>query len=153
MSTFSNPVTSRIARFLTEIAIPVVKGQVSGAGLPGIRIGKGSLVVDEARLVWPGDLPHEAAHLAVVPAVHRQTLAEDAGNDGGEELGAIAWSWAAISRLGLDAEIVFHAGGYRGGSQSIIENFREGRYIGVPFLQWIGLTAEDYTAMIRWLRE
>jgi hypothetical protein len=153
MCTFSNPVTSQIVEFLGAIGIPVVAAQVSGAVLPGIRIEKGSLVVDETQLVWPGDLLHEAAHLAMVPAALRETLAEDAGNDGGEELGAIAWSWAAISHLGLDAEIVFHSGGYRGGSRSIIENFREGHYIGVPFLRWIGLTGENYPAMIQWLRD
>jgi hypothetical protein len=144
----------RIAEFLAAIGIPVVTGEVSGpAFLPGIRIEKGSLVIDETRLEWPGDLLHEAAHLAMAPAIRRDTLEEDAGNDGGEELGAIAWSWAAISHLGLDPEIVFHPGGYRGGSQSIIENFRNGRYIGVPFLRWIGLAGEGYPAMIRWLRD
>jgi hypothetical protein len=153
MSILSNPVTKQIVEFLIEIGIPVVPGEAPGAVLPGIRIEKGSLVIDETHLVWPGDLLHEAAHLAMVPAVLRGTLEEDTGNYGGEELGAIAWSWAAICHLGLDAEIVFHPGGYRGGSQAIIENFRKGRYIGVPFLRWIGLTREDYPVMIRWLRD
>jgi hypothetical protein len=40
--------------------------------------------------------------------------------------------------LKLDPAVVFYAHGYRGGSDSIPENFREGRYIGLPFLQWIG---------------
>jgi hypothetical protein len=146
-------VTNQIAQFLTGIGIPVVPGHASPAVLPGIRIEKGSLIVDEASLVWPGDLLHEAAHLAMLPAELRKTLAEDAGNDGGEELGAIAWSWAALCHLGIDPEVVFHSGGYRGGSRSIVENFRERRFIGVPYLRWIGLTANDYPAMIQWLRD
>ena len=74
---------------------------------------------------------------------------------------ATAWSYAAVCHLGLDPAVVFHEGGYRGGSQSLIENFRAGRYIGVPVLQWLGLTADDqraaelgiepYPTMRRWL--
>lgn len=57
----------------------------------------------------------------------------------------------------------FHADGYRGGSQSLLENFTQGRYIGVPILQWLGLAyepgpaqaaeASPYPQMRRWLRE
>ena len=70
-----------------------------------------------------------------------------------EEVGAIAWSYAAALHLRLDPAVVFHAHGYRGGSESILENFREGRYIGVPFLRWIGLADDSYPRMARWLRE
>lgn len=150
---FSNPVTNQIVDFLDSIGIPVVAGEVSGpAFVPGIRICQGALVVDETRLDWPGDLLHEAAHLAMMPAVRRDELEEDVSNDGGEELGAIAWSWAALSHLKLDPGTIFHPGGYCGGSRSIIENFGIGQYVGVPFLRWIGLTAEDYPEMIQWLR-
>ena len=55
---------------------------------------------------------------------------------------AIAWSYAASVHLQLDPSVVFHADGYRGGSQSLIENFTGGRYIAVPTLQWLGMTAE-----------
>jgi hypothetical protein len=58
---------------------------------------------------------------------------------------------------------VFHDQGYRGGSKALIENFTQGRYIAVPTLQWIGLTAEPrraaelgvapYPYMLKWLRE
>jgi hypothetical protein len=56
-----------------------------------------------------------------------------------------------------------HENGYRGGAQSILDNFREGRYFAVPTLQWIGLTAEPRRAlelgvppfphMLKWLRD
>ncbi|HEX4137515.1 MAG TPA: hypothetical protein VHY84_23100 [Bryobacteraceae bacterium] len=150
----ANRVTKQIIDFLVSIGIRVVSAEVlTGAFLPGIRVDRGTLIVDESRLDWPGDLLHEAAHLAMAPVSRREGMGENAGDDGGEELGAIAWSWAAAIHLGLDPEIVFHAGGYRGGSASILENFRDRRYIGVPYLRWIGLTSEDYPAMIRWLRD
>ena len=68
-------------------------------------------------------------------------------------MAAIAWSYAAALHLNLAPEVVFHAAGYRGGSRSMIENFSAGRYIGVPFLKWIGLTGDNYPAMTRWLRD
>lgn len=85
------------------------------------------------------------------------------GNDPAEEMMAIAWSYAAVLHLGLPPETVFHAEGYRGGSSSLLENFREGRYLAVPMLQWLGLAhdekqaqqlgASPYPHMLRWLRE
>lgn len=78
-------------------------------------------------------------------------------------MGAIAWSYAAALHLGLAPEIVFHAAGYRGGAESLCENFAAGRTVGVPILEWLGLAAgaklavergvEAYPAMLRWLRE
>lgn len=76
-------------------------------------------------------------------------------------MAAIAWSWAAVIELGLEPGIVFHEHGYRGGSVALVENFSAGRYIGVPVLEWLGLTAGDeragrlgvepFPAMMRWL--
>ena len=83
----------------------------------------------------------------------RSSLNDNLGGDGGEEMGAIAWSYAAALHIGLDPAVVFHAAGYRGGSQSLLENFRAGRPIGVPILQWAGLNGDDYPRMIRWLRD
>ena len=146
--------TEQIAQFLRTIGISVEAANFSaGAVVPGILIKGGSLLVDEALLAWPGDLLHEAAHLAMALPKRRSAINENAGEDGGEELGAIAWSWAALLHLGLDPEIVFHSGGYRGGSLNLIDNFQHGRYIGVPFLRWIGLTGDDYPVMIKWLRD
>ena len=151
---FSNPIADRIAGFLTGIGLEIRAGSLSGpAILPGIQIQCGVLVVDEAQLSYPGDLLHEAAHLAVVPAARRGQLDRDTGENGGEELGAIAWSYAAALHLGLDPAVVFHAHGYRGGSETILQNFREGRYIGIPFLRWIGLADNSYPRMTHWLRE
>jgi hypothetical protein len=150
---FSNPVTERIANFLAGLGLGIRGGTISGPTvLPGIQIERGILIVDEAQLSYPGDLLHEAAHLAVVPAARRSLMDADTGDDGGEEVAAIAWSYAAALHLNLDPAVVFHAHGYHGGSESILENFREGRYIGLPFLRWAGLADEGYPQMIRWLR-
>jgi hypothetical protein len=79
------------------------------------------------------------------------------------EMAAIAWSWAAALHLGIAPSTLFHPDGYKGGSAALIENFSAGRYIGVPMLEWLGLTVGDqraqaegiapYPAMVRWLRE
>ena len=156
------PLTTLIVGFLAQIALPVRWDVVKGpTPLPGIAIDRGTLVVDQARLQYPGDLLHEAGHLAVMPARERARVVRDAGGDPAGEMAAIAWSYAAVCHLGLDPAVVFHEGGYRGGSQSLIENFSAGRYIGVPVLQWLGLSADDqragelgiepYPAMRRWL--
>ena len=152
--TFLNPLTNRIAGFLGEIGLPVRAGEIlERTFLPGIHVVRGVLVVDEARLAYPGDLLHEAGHLAVTPAARRNSIDGNTGDDGGEEMAAIAWSYAAAMHLGLSPDVVFHAAGYRGGSGSLIDNFGAGRYVGVPFLKWIGLTGDAYPAMTRWLRD
>ena len=57
---------------------------------------------------------------------------------------------------------VFHDEGYKGGGSSIADNFKQGRYFGVPMLQWTGMALENnsetepgkpvYPAMLQWLR-
>jgi hypothetical protein len=154
----------KIAGFLREIGLPLTAGPVGKETvLPGIQVVRGGLVVEEARLKHCGDLLHEAGHLAVLTAKDRASAELDLGTDLGAEIAAIAWSYAASVHLDLDPAIVFHAGGYRGASPTFIENFGEGRYVGVPLLQWMGLTADvprakelgvpPYPNMLRWLRE
>jgi hypothetical protein len=150
-----DPIAKHICTFLVTIGLPVRAGAVPGPSfLPGIAIQNGVLIVDEDRLLYPGDLLHEAGHLALLPRDARRTVHGDAGDDGGLEVGAIAWSYAAAVHLGIDPAVVFHEAGYRGASQSILENFKAGRYIGVPIIEWVGLTtAETYPAMHTWLRK
>lgn len=153
----------RIAAFLRDIGLVVAAGPAThDTVVPGIRIEGGALVVDEPAMSFPGDLLHEAGHLAVVPPARRAGLTGAGDADPAEEMMAIGWSYAAALHLGIDPALVFHSGGYRGGSESLLENFAEGRYIGVPMLQWVGLTydereaaahgAEPYPAMRHWLR-
>ena len=132
-----------IAAWLLELGLEVRRAPIElETVLPGITIEGGALVVDPSRCEHPGDLLHEAAHLAILSPEERSAVWGTTGSDGGFEMAAIAWSYAAAKALGLDASVVFHADGYRGGSAGLIDNFAEGRYVGVPVLQWLGLTAE-----------
>jgi len=132
---------SRIVAFLREIGLRVREAPLPEPTLlPGVTLSCGGLVFDRARLAHPGDLLHEAGHLAVLPAAERATQDGSAGEDGGAEMAAIAWSYAAGVFLGLPGEVVFHPEGYKGSAATLLEAFREGRGIGVPVLEWRGLT-------------
>ena len=146
---------ARIAAFLIGIGLEVRYESIEGPTvLPGITVDGGVLVVDRDRLTHVGDLLHEAGHLAVTPADDRTSLSIDVGDDGGHEMGAIAWSYAAAQHLGLAPEVVFHEAGYRGEARSLVENFAQGRTVGVPILTWRGLTStEAYPLMTTWLAD
>ena len=152
----------RILAFLAQVGIPVRAEPIGGDSfLPGIAVRDGGLVYDPDRLEWPGDLLHEAGHVAVTDPALRPALSEPS-DDPGEEMAAIAWSWAAAVEIGLAPEILFHEGGYRGGGKALIENFSNGRDVGVPWLAAWDMTTEihrarkeggvPYPHMRRWLR-
>jgi hypothetical protein len=158
---FADPLTERLAAFVRGIGIAVHAATLPDETfLPGIDIRDGAIFIDETRLKQPGDILHEAGHLAVTdPAVRG---APKLSPDGGDELTAIAWSYAALRHLDIDPAIVFHPAGYKDGSESIIENFTAGHYFGVPLLQLYGMSCEPkqaaergvaaYPNMLRWLR-
>lgn len=153
---------SRAVSFLNEIGIPVEYNTLlHKTFLPGVAIINGGLVIDSEKLKYPGDILHEAGHIAVVPAADRSLLGEESIEKRvmreAEEMMAIAWSYAACVHLGIDARFVFHDNGYKGGGGSIAENFMEGRYFGVPVLKWVGMCnnpeeENGYPKMIKWLR-
>jgi hypothetical protein len=164
MAGFKDPTTARIVAFLETIGLAVRGGTVPDKSiLPGIEIRGGGLIADEERLLYPGDLLHEAGHLAVLTKEQRMTQNADTGDDMGNEIGAMCWSYAAAIHMQIDPAAVFHPHGYRGASEWHLENFREGRYVGLPLLQWMGFTADEHHAkelgvapyphMLRWLRE
>jgi hypothetical protein len=159
---FEDPLIARIAAFLDRIGIPVsIEPVAEGSFLPGVTVRYGTLIFDPANLPHPGDLLHEAGHIALTDPEVRGTIAE-VSESGGEEMAAIAWSYAAALELGIDPEIVFHAEGYRGDSENILQNFGSGLYFGVPLLDYYGMSAEakraeakgmdPYPKMARWLR-
>jgi hypothetical protein len=158
-------VVGKILSFFARIGLPAERGEVGpDSFLPGLTIRSGVLVVDEALLAYPGDLLHEAGHLATMEPAARRSCSGDVGDDAGFEMGAIAWSYAAAIELGLPLETVFHAAGYKSGGASIVDNFSKGHYFGVPILQWLGMTTERtgrtppdavgpfYPVMQKWLR-
>lgn len=132
-----------IIAFLREIGIGVEFAPLAEPTiLPGIDIHHGTLVLDQSKLKYPGDILHEAGHLAVVASERRNRLHKNAGQKAGEEMMAIAWSYAAARHLEIDASILFHADGYKGGGDSLIENFTNGQYFAVCTLEWLGMTFE-----------
>ncbi len=160
----SNPLVAKIVAFLHEIGLKVQTCELTTpCFLPGIQIREGGLLVDEEKLLYPGDLLHEAGHLAVKTEATRARAGFDAGKKLGDEIAAIIWSYAALTHLGLDPAVVFHPHGYKGASQNFIDNFTRGFHPGLPLLQWMGLTFDEKNAheqgvppfphMIRWLRE
>lgn len=161
-------ITDAITAFLRGIGIAVRDGVVpDDAFLPGVRVDSGGLIVDRHALAWPGDLLHEAGHIAVTPAADRHRLSDalqghvEAPHAG--EVEATAWAYAATVALGLDPSVLFHAGGYRGKSPALIMTYSLGVYPGCQGLVCAGLTrvgeaarahgVEPYPHMIRWLRE
>lgn len=142
---------SSILPFIRSIGIEVIEGPIADSCfLPGLRIDRGRLLVDVERLLYPGDLLHEAGHIALVPPAERHTLMDETigqrEHAPAEEMAAIAWSWAAALHLNIDPAIVFHDFGYQGGGAFIVENFSKEQYFGVPYLAYLGLCQNLHTA-------
>lgn len=158
-----------IRQFLHKIGIQTfLKPLDEETFLPGLKIESGHISIDLNRLKYPGDILHEAGHIAVVSPEKRIKLNGNIGEDNpnamGDEIAAILWSFAAVKALGLPEEIVFHEDGYKGCSDWHIANFKvEKNYIGLPLLEWMGMAASKEKAaelgilpfpyMQKWLRE
>ena len=148
----------RMLEFLAAIDLPVRETSFDKPGfLPGLLIEKGELLLDRARLRYPGDVLHEAGHLAVTVAAERPLLGanvtENHPEKDGDELAVLLWTYAACRHLGIPPVVVFHPEGYKGQSAWLIDTFGNGQYVGLPLLVWMGLTTtEGFPAMTRWLR-
>lgn len=152
----------RIVVFLRSICLQVVIAPVPvGTLLPGIAICRGVLHCDPQGLTWPGDLLHEAGHLAVTPAPLRAAVDGDTMIDAPHagEAEATAWAYAATCELGLDPSVLFHAGGYHGKGGQLAFTYAAGCYPGAAGLIAAGMCdpphapAGGYPRMRRWLRE
>lgn len=157
-----------VLQFLEKIGIKIIEKDLdSTTFLPGLTIGADCIYVDFERLKYPGDLLHEAGHLAVTDEESRKRINSCIDNSEwptqGEEIAAILWSYAALTYLNLKPSFVFHADGYKGNSEWFISNFTNGNYIGLPFLEWAGLTLgndrahlegkEAFPVMQKWIRD
>lgn len=151
--TLDDPHTRKIVDFLDGIGIPVTLGPVADdAFLPGIVVHDGGLRFDATQRHFPGDLLHEAGHVAVTAPELRATLS-DVSDHPGEESAAIAWSYAAALHIGIDPELVFHNAGYRGNAMAMLDAFRAGSPVGVVVLMGWGMADfMTFPTMNRWLR-
>jgi len=157
----------KIIHFLENIGIRVVETTLEGdCFLPGLRLEKETILMDPERMKYPGDLLHEAGHIAVTPEEQRQLIGTPEMDaewpTPGDEIAAILWSYAALKHIGIAPEIVFHPNGYKNASDWCVNQFESGSYVGLPLLEWMGLChgeekakeagTEPFPNMIKWLR-
>lgn len=154
--------------FIQSLGISIIQKKLEHSTfLPGLDLGPNCIYVDPEKLLYPGDLLHEAGHLAVTTGTQRAAIGTDALTlpwpTDGEEVAAVLWSYAAAQHLQIPLEVVFHDDGYKQDSQWLIDSFQQGQYIGLPFLQWAGLCFDESNAifhqtqpfpvMQKWLRD
>jgi hypothetical protein len=158
----------KILFFLNEIGITIIEKKLDESTfLPGLTLGPNCIYIDYEKLGYPGDILHEAGHIAVTSPTDRakigtETMAKDWPSQG-EEIATMLWSFAACKHLDLPLEYVFHAGGYKGSSNWLMDNFETGNYIGLPFFEWTQMayskekSAEmnvvTFPKMVKWVRE
>lgn len=157
----------KVLEFLKEIGIDVIEKEIEPSFLPGLGLGPNCIYIDYDKLLYPGDLLHEAGHLAVTTSEERKLVGTDQISPDwptqGEEIAAILWSYAALHHLQLPLEFVFHPNGYKNASDWFISNFSKGTYMGLPLLEWMGLCLGNeraekeqkspFPAMQKWLRD
>lgn len=157
---------TKIVAFLNEIGIEVRETSIEEeCFLPGIKILSGAIEFDPDRLKYPGDLLHEAGHIAVTepeirPLIGTAEMPQSWPSDG-DEIAAIVWSYAALKHIDLPLHVLFHDNGYKNEAGWLREEFTNENYIGLPLLEWMELCVSSTNAsegqahfptMIKWLR-
>lgn len=154
----------KILQFLDQIGIQVLETELpDDCFLPGLAIEKNAILMDSKRMKYPGDLLHEAGHLAVTDEKLRVLIGtsdmDPAWPSDGDELAAILWSYAALKHLNLEPQIVFHPQGYKNEADWLIQQFENENYIGLYLLEWMGFCHASekegvlpYPNMLKWLR-
>lgn len=167
--------------FLETVGVECIAGDVSpDSFLPGIEIQQGRLIFDAEQLASPGDLLHEAGHLAALPSQWRHQVSGDVDACLARlavehepdtpiehtDLVPIAWSYTAALHAGIDPLQVFDAAGYgadAGGDIRIIcQQLQMGLFPGIAMLARAGLCSAPppfgdggdpapYPHMKRWL--
>lgn len=162
-----NKYLEKTIQFIESIGIQVVEKELDDTTfLPGLTLGINTVYVDYSKLKYPGDILHEAAHIAVSTPQERELIGTAAMPDtwpsSGDEIAAILWSYAALKHLDLPIEFVFHPDGYKDQSEWLIENFNSSNFIGLPLLQWYKMTpslaeiaegSQPFPAMVYWMRQ
>ena len=151
-----------IIQFLDSIGIAVIEKQMDGnCFLPGLELGPNCIYVDYERCTQIGDILHEAGHIAVSkpelrPHIGQDNILELAGSSEwptvGDEIITILWSYAAAVHLEIPINFIFHNEGYKNESDYIMNEFRNGNFIGMPLLVWRGMcNANEFPKMKKWL--
>lgn len=163
---YDEEMLERILHFLDEIGFEIIEKQLGDSCfLPGLYPKGKGIILDRSRLKYPGDLLHEAGHIAVTeehvrPLIGTNKMTEKWPRPG-DEPGAILWSYAAVCYLKIPADVVFHPAGYKNDSQWLIEQFESGNYIGLPLLVWMGFCNNKpddgqrngtFPNMLKWFR-
>lgn len=154
----------RVVAFIRSLGIDIVEAPMARKTLvPGADIVAGGIVFERSALCQPADLLHEAAHIALTVPDRRASLDGTIPSSPAEEMAAIAWTWAAARHLDIAPHEVFHDEVISGNGPTFRENFSADCYVGVPMLQYWGLTVERksptadpaavYPNMIAWVRE
>lgn len=147
---FADPILRTIAAFLESLDIAVRPTRITHKTLVlGVDIHEGGLIVDEPQLVSPADPLHEGGHLALTPRALRRELYGTINSTPAQEVSVLAWQWAAALHIGIPVERMFHEQCVGDMGPTLLENFSEGRYVGVPMLRKWGMTF-DYPRMVRW---
>lgn len=153
-----------IVEAVRAIGISVRYGTVpDGPFLHGVLIDRGALLVDEDRLQFPGDVLHEAGHIAMLPPAERPQVIGTLPADGGQEMATLAWSYAMAIAFGLPLEVVFHDR-FKAGGRWLRDAFSTGQCLGTPLLQCWGMTRIPgapshfdhlplFPQMAKWLRD
>lgn len=165
-STTTSVELEKVLDFVASIGIGIIEKDLGDTFLPGLELGPGCIYVDYKKLLHPGDILHEAGHLAVAEPEIRKKIGTGELKDwptDGEEIAAILWSFAALSHLELPLEFVFHPHGYKNDSQWLISSFSNKTYVGLPLLEWMGLTLgeekarqqnlQSFPVMQKWMRQ
>ena len=161
------PEVTKIKSFLEKTGIALIpKTLPDTTFLPGLDLGPNCIYIDFEKLLYPGDILHEAGHIATTSAEDRKLIGSDKMPEGwptqGDEIAAMLWSFAAAKHLDLPLAFVFHPDGYKGSSGWLIDSFQNQIYTGLPLLEWFGMAlgekraAEEnkaaFPAMQHWMR-
>lgn len=149
----NHELTTKIIGFLQSIGLQVTLCPLDGATfVPGITLENGTILVDTGKMLYPGDILHEAGHLATMLPDERVKATGDLPKEGnesqGSEMAAQAWSYAACLAIGIDPHVVFHEHGYQGSGQRLVEIYSADHPPIVPLLQWMGMTHDKKNAEI-----
>lgn len=158
---------SKILGFLDETGIKYTCTTLDNKTfLPGLKLKKGVLQIDINKIKYPGDILHEAGHIAVCEPIFRAHLDGDVYKNGlamgrehqalcGEEIAATAWSVAAVKYLKLPLELIFHEKSYKGSARNLSDAFENDGLFGQPLLTAWDMTCpkSGFPVMQSWIRQ